>query len=124
MISPFRLSKKNHPKWVIQVTKGKEMLRKIAVAVTLFVASSGLANASSDASWNALFAKANGTCVGQSRMISPEASAPVVFDDSIGKIAVMLRGTITKGKPAVNLVCLYDKKTGKASIEEFRWLGR
>lgn len=80
--------------------------------------------ASSDAAWNALFAKANGTCIGQSRMNTLEASAPVVFEDSVGKVAVLLRGTIGKGKPTINLLCLYDKKTGKAAIEEFRWLGK
>jgi hypothetical protein len=53
-----------------------------------------------------------------------EASAPVVFEDSVGKVAVLLRGTIGKGKPTINLLCLYDKKTGKAAIEEFRWLGK
>lgn len=100
------------------------MTKSIAIVVTATLASAGLANASSSSAWNAMFAKANGTCIGQSRMISPEASAPVVFDDSVGKIAVMLRGTIVKGKPPVNVICLYDKKSGKASIEEFRWLGR
>ncbi|RDJ05045.1 hypothetical protein [Rhizobium grahamii] len=100
------------------------MQKKIAIALTIILTTSGLAHASSEGAWNALSAKANGTCIGQSRMISPEASAPVVFDDSVGKIAIMLRGTITKGKSPVNLVCLYDKKSGKASIEEFRWLGR
>lgn len=41
--------------------------------------------ASSDDAWQKLFARANGTCIGQSRMNTPEASAPVVFDDSVGK---------------------------------------
>lgn len=100
------------------------MLKKIAAAGLLVVSSSSFASASSDSAWNALFAKANGTCIGQSRMDTPEASAPVVFDDTVGKIAVMLRGKLGKGKPTVNLICLYDKKTGKAAIEEFRWLGK
>ena len=100
------------------------MKKKIAIAATAILASTQLANASSDAAWNAMFAKANGTCIGQSRMDTPEASAPVLFDDSVGKIAVLLRGSTGKNKTKVNLICLYDKKTGKASIEEFRWLGR
>lgn len=99
-------------------------LKNVPLIVAMVVASAPLANASSDSAWNALFAKANGTCIGQSRMDTPEASAPVVFDDSVGKIAVMLRGKLGKSKPTVNLICLYDKKTGKASIEEFRWLGK
>ncbi|WP_313198133.1 hypothetical protein [Rhizobium sp.] len=100
------------------------MLKKIAFALLSVLSTAAVANASSDSAWNALFAKANGTCIGQSRMDTPEASAPVVFDDSVGKIAVMLRGKVGKNKPTVNLICLYDKKTGKASLEEFRWLGK
>lgn len=81
---------------------------------------------SSDAAWNTLFAKANGTCIGQSRMISPEASAPVLFDDATGKIAILLREPIVRGKTKTmnQVICLYDKKSGKASIAEYRWLGK
>ena len=44
---------------------------KIAVAtVAAVLALTQLAEASSDTAWNALFAKANGTCIGQSRMVS------------------------------------------------------
>ncbi|WP_421914405.1 hypothetical protein [Mesorhizobium sp.] len=60
-------------------------------------------------------------------MDTPEVSAPVVFDDSVAKVAILLRGSFGKGKSKaqnVNLICLYDKKTGKASIEEYRWLGK
>ncbi len=83
-----------------------------------------LANASSDGAWNALFAKANGTCIGQSRMVSPEATAPVVFDDATGKIAILLREKNPRSKKMVNVICLYDKKSGKASIAEYKWLGQ
>jgi len=100
------------------------MLKNIAFALLSVLSTAAVANASSDSAWNALFAKANGTCIGQSRMDTPETSAPIVFDDSVGKIAVMLRGKVGKNKPTVNLICLYDKKTGKASLEEFRWLGK
>jgi hypothetical protein len=59
-------------------------------------------------------------------MNTPEASAPVVFDDATGKIAVLLRGNLGRGKAKalVNLICLYDKKSGQTSIAEYRWLGR
>lgn len=82
------------------------------------------ANASSDSAWNALFAKANGTCIGQSRMVSPKATAPVVFDDETDKIAILLREKSGKSKRPVNLICLYEKKSGKASIAEYQWLGQ
>ena len=95
----------------------------IATAIGMF-ALAPLANASSDAAWNALFAKANGTCIGQSRMVSPEATAPVVFDDVIGKIAILLREKDPESKKMVNMICLYDKKSGKASIAEYQWLAQ
>jgi len=99
------------------------MKTAFAVAVGL-LSVAPLAYASSDGAWNALFAKANGTCIGQSRMVSPEATAPVVFDDATGKIAVLLREKDVKSKKVVNVICLYDKKSGKASIAEYQWLGR
>lgn len=107
--------------------KGLRMIKTMTIAATAMLLSAQFAGASSDASWNALFAKVNGTCIGQSGMDTPEATAPIVFDDATGKVAVLLRGSIGKGKSKVknvNLICLYDKKTGKASIEEYRWLGR
>ena len=99
------------------------MLKTIFAATIGLIAFSPIAHASSDAAWNALFAKANGTCIGQSRMVSPEASAPVVFDDATGKIAVLLREKSRKSNRMVNLICLYDKRSGKASIAEYKWPG-
>jgi hypothetical protein len=107
--------------------EGLRMIKTMTIAATAMLVSAHYAGASSDAAWNALFAKVNGTCIGQSGMDTPEATAPVVFDDATGKVAVLLRGSMGKGKSKVknvNLICLYDKKTGKASIEEYRWLGR
>ncbi|CCM78916.1 hypothetical protein [Rhizobium mesoamericanum] len=101
------------------------MLTKISLASLLVTVPFGAATASSGGAWNVLFSKANGTCIGLSRMDTPEASAPVVFDDSVGKIAVLLRGQVGKGKARtkVNMICLFDKRTGKASIAEYQWLG-
>lgn len=81
--------------------------------------------ASTDAAWAALFAKANGTCIGQSKMVSPEASAPVIFDDTTGKIVILLREPIVRGKKKTmsEVICLYDKKSGRASVAEYHWLG-
>jgi len=99
------------------------LMRAVTVGIFTFMALQS-AYASNDASWNQLFAKVNGTCIGKSGISSPEASAPVVFDDTTGKIGLLLRGAPGKGKPQINVLCLYDKKTGKASVSEFRWLGR
>lgn len=95
----------------------------LAAAIAVLILTQAV-NASSDGAWNALFAKANGTCIGQSRMVSPEATAPVVFDDATGKVAILLREKNAKSKKMVNVICLYDKKSEKASIAEYRWLGQ
>lgn|GEM_PF-1044554 len=92
------------------------MIKQTAAALLAVLGLSSVAHASSGSAWNALFAKANGTCIGQSGLNTPEATEPVVFDDSVGKIAILLRGGSGKGKAktSANLICLYDKKTGKA----------
>lgn len=103
------------------------MYLKFATAALALLATTAQSYASSDDAWNALFAKVNGTCIGMSRMNTPEVSAPILFDDSTGKVAILLRGSLgkSKGRPqTVNLMCLYDKKTGKASIAEYRWQGK
>ncbi|PZM08323.1 hypothetical protein [Rhizobium tubonense] len=102
------------------------MMPKTVLATAIAFLVGGQAFASSDGAWNALFAKANGTCIGLSGLDTPEASTPVVFDDSVGKIAILLKGAMGRGKVKTNvsMICLYDKKSGKASIEEYRWLGK
>jgi len=89
------------------------------------VSIAGTASASSDASWDKLFAKINDTCVGHSGIDTPEATAPILFDDATGKVALLLRGTMGTGKfkARMNVICLYAKKSGKASIAEYKWLG-
>ncbi|PZM14915.1 hypothetical protein [Rhizobium tubonense] len=101
------------------------MMKRMVLSAAVAVCVCHAASASSDGAWNAMFAKANGTCIGQSGLNTPEASAPVVFNDATGKVAVLLRGRSGRGnsKADVNLICLYDKKSGKASIAEYRWLG-
>jgi hypothetical protein len=105
---------------------GEILMRKTLLAAALIAVSAMPASASSDAAWSALFAKANGTCIGQSKMVSPEASAPVVFDDATGKIAILIREAVVRGKKKTmtEVVCLYDKKSGRASIAEYHWLGK
>jgi hypothetical protein len=100
------------------------MLKTITVTTVGALCLASTVHASSDSAWNALFAKANGTCIGQSRMVSPEATAPVLFDDATGKVAILLREKSAKTRKMVNLICLYDKKSGKASIAEYEWLGQ
>ncbi|MBN8954310.1 MULTISPECIES: hypothetical protein [unclassified Rhizobium] len=103
------------------------MYQKFGIAALALLVSSAQSYASSERAWDALFAKVNGTCIGMSRMNTPEVSAPIVFDDATGKVGLLLRGSIGKSKAAVqnvNLLCLYDKKTGKASIAEYKSMGK
>jgi hypothetical protein len=100
-------------------------MREKLLAAALVAVSVMPAMASSDTAWSALFAKATGTCIGQSKMVSPEASAPVVFDDTTGEIAILLREAVVRGKKKTmsEVMCLYDKKWGRASVAEYHWLG-
>ena len=41
-----------------------------------------------------------------------------------GKVAILLREKSAKSKNMVNQICLYDQKSCKASIAEYRWLGQ
>ncbi|MGO8049841.1 hypothetical protein [Rhizobium leguminosarum] len=49
-----------------------------------------------------------------------------MFDDSVGKIVILLKGAMGRGKAKtkVSMICLYDKKSANSSIEEYRWLGK
>lgn len=102
------------------------MRKTVFNAAVITVAIALPAWASSDAAWSALFAKANGSCISQSKMVSPEASAPVVFDDATGKVAILLREPVMRGKTRTlnQIICLYDKKSGRTSIAEYHWLGK
>lgn len=91
------------------------------VAIAFLASTHFSVNASTEAtnaSIQFLLAKANGTCIGQSRMIAPNATAPLIFPD---KVAILLQGVVEKGKPEVNMLCLYDRKSNKAVIEEYYW---
>jgi hypothetical protein len=75
------------------------MLNKIFMATLILVATGTQSYASSDAAWSQLFAKVNGTCIGLSGMNTPDASEPIVFDDAIGKVAVLLAVRSEKERP-------------------------
>ena len=48
-----------------------------------------------------------------------------MFDDATGKIAILLREATARGnkKTMSEVICLYDKKSGRASIAEYHWMG-
>lgn len=66
--------------------------------------------------------KANGTCIGKSWLKTPEASPPAAFDDATGRSPCCLGDSPAGSKVKLDLIRLYDKKSGKASIADYRWL--
>ncbi|MBD9626346.1 hypothetical protein IB279_25695 [Ensifer sp. ENS06] len=101
------------------------MFKGLILAVAMILSSSHVAAASSDSAWTELFAKANSRCTDQSGMAASIASTPAIFIDAVGKVALLLRGTIGKGKSkqTVDLICLYDVKSEDAAISDYGWLG-
>ncbi len=85
------------------------------------------ASASSDAAWEQMFASAKKACIKASSLIKAKASEPVVFSDNVGYVALLVSGTYPqkhmKGQKG-QMLCLFERKTGKASTEEaagWRW---
>jgi hypothetical protein len=124
LMSPSLIVIDDMPQLGTILNEDEVMLKTIIVTTVGALCVASTVHASSNSAWNALFAKANGTCIGQSRMVSPEATAPVLFDDATGKLAILLREKNAKTRKMVNLICLYDKKSGKASIAEYERLGQ
>ncbi|SDN36876.1 hypothetical protein SAMN05216328_12481 [Ensifer sp. YR511] len=100
------------------------MFKGLILAVATILSTTHIAVASSDSAWNELFAKANKRCTDQSGMAASIASTPAIFGDRVDKVAVLLRGKIGKGKSKqiVDLICLYDVKSGDAAISDYGWL--
>lgn len=101
-------------------------------ALTLCLAAAGLAApvlASSPAAWERGQAEAARACKRAADLNQPEiAAAPVVFSDTAGKTALLVRG---RWKPAhmqgrgATMLCLYDRARRIAEAQEAPgWLAR
>lgn len=79
------------------------------------------AHASSDAAWAELDRKVTAACTKASGLKTPKASRPVQFDDTLGKVAVLVSGVFPqktmKGAHGT-MLCLFDKASGKVWIDE------
>lgn len=74
------------------------------------------ARASSDEAWRAFDAKVTKACLAASGIRNARPSVIVGFDDRVGMVA-MLVSDRTRGS-AMSKLCLYNKKTGKAFVDD------
>ena len=99
-------------------------MKTVAFTLSAFAFCVGSAHASSPAAWEALHTRVVSSCMAKSSMVSPFVSEPVDFDDSVGKVALLLREGSTRNRKQpkdTTVVCLYDKRSGKVAIEEVQW---
>nr|AGU11822.1 hypothetical protein [uncultured organism] len=86
------------------------------------------ANASSTGAWAKLAAEAKARCSAESRLLRPSTSAPLVFSDDNGQVALLVTGAFPqRGLRGVqgSYLCLYDRRTGKAEVQEAKgWRAR
>ncbi|NDW05488.1 hypothetical protein [Jiella pacifica] len=99
----------------------------LPLATLLALGFSSPATASSEESWQKMFAAAKKACIEASGLAKAKASEPVVFSDDIGYVALLVAGTYPqkhmKGQKG-QMLCLFERSTGKASTEEaagWRW---
>lgn len=79
------------------------------------------ASASTPAAWEQLQRQSERSCIVASRVTRAQVSRMIVFDDATGVVALLVTGRALqphmKGTKVTNL-CLYNRKTRKAAIEE------
>jgi hypothetical protein len=90
----------------------------ILVGVSLLAAP---ASASTPAAWQKLEKQAQRGCIAASAFAQPKLSNMIIFDDATGVVALLVTGTYRqrhmKGAKGTSL-CLYNRRTGKAAVEE------
>jgi hypothetical protein len=79
--------------------------------------------ASAPGAWLKLEREVTRKCIIASDLRRPDVSKMIIFDDSVGKVAVLVTGTYRRGQAAgtrtANL-CLYDRRTKAVSSVEAR----
>ena len=95
------------------------MHRLITLAILLSVSQPVLA--SSPDAWAQLRKQAERSCLAASGFRRPRVSRPIIFDDSVGVVAMLVAGdfkqTRLQGATGTNL-CLYNRRTRRAAVEE------
>jgi hypothetical protein len=84
------------------------------------------ASASTPAAWQQLQEQAQRGCAAASTFARPKFGKMIIFDDATGLVAFLVSGTYRQrhmnGAAGTDL-CLYNRKTGKAVVEEARGWG-
>lgn len=95
------------------------MRRTIILAI--FLSASQPVLGSSPDAWAQLRKQAERSCIAASGLRRPRVSSAIIFDDTVGTVAMLVTGTYTqprlKGATGTNL-CLYDRRIRKAVVEE------
>lgn len=78
------------------------------------------ASASTPTAWLELQRKAERACIERSLYQRPRVSNPIIFSDSNGKLALLVSGSLRQRGRTLNVtgLCLFDRRTGKADIED------
>lgn len=95
-------------------------MRYLALALCLMLTPTA-AQASSDEAWTELTLAVTDACATSSGLDNPQVSAPILFDDTLNKVAALVTGTYSqphmKGA-AGTMLCIYDKPTQQTWIDE------
>ena len=94
-----------------------------AAALVLCAAVTGIANASTPDAWAKHDREVAERCAAASGFKDAKAvGKPVVFDDTVAQTALLIRGTYPQkhmaGKQG-EVLCLYNRKTRRASVQEW-----
>lgn len=98
-------------------------MKRCALLSFLLLLTPGAVTASSTEAWAKLTADAKARCAAESHLLRPSTSAPIVFSDTAGKVALLVTGSFPqKGLRGVqgSYLCLYDRRTGRAEVQEAR----
>ncbi len=95
------------------------MNQRTLLPLLLLIPSAG--NASSTGAWAKLAADARARCSAESRLVRLTTSAPLVFSDDRGQVALLVTGAFPqKGLRGVqgSYLCLYDRRSGRVEVQE------
>ena len=102
-------------------------MRNFLIISALLLTAQGV-SASTPRAWDHLQRKAERSCIAASEFKRPRVSNAIIYDDSVGMIALLVTGTFPqahmKGAAGTNL-CLYNRLTKKAVVQEAKgWAER
>ncbi len=79
------------------------------------------AEASSPAAWKQLRKQAERGCIAAAGFRRPRVSSPILFDDSVGSVALLVTGIYPQARlkgAHGTVLCLFNRRTKKVAVEE------